>query len=544
MYSEMRRIRYPLFNLLTKVEPFNDNFNDDDYAGWTMAGSWAASDHVLTKTSTLAEAYAQRSHSDPDSDIWFAYRQDASAEGAYLQGRFRYVDSNNFSALQISQGSMQLAFVVNGSPAYVSNANATSSTGTWYEVYLRSDGQNVTVYRRVKGQGMFQQVLTTSTAPSMTTGRFQFYLNTQAQYSIDNVRIVANSLSSTVAYAYDTEDRMDQMSKDGMTTVFYYDYWGRQKSKDVQSGAHTASYRYRYDSKMCTATSNFPDESNLTLVYDGLGKLRQSDGAATSNYRWDRGWNLINIEASDGTLQNTVWYQPPQDAMAPLGMAAGANPSSGATWSYFLSDYINSIRETRLHDRTVSGEYEYTPYGDDYFRNGALPEFGFTGKRRFDELGEYYFPYRMYSPGLARWLMRDPAGTIDSVNAYYYAKENPVNVVDPDGAQTIVLEAAAVVAIGCVMLAMLAAIQSREPVLHFGLSDTMAELRRIIGTASSYLLGLIPKPGCTKEYHKAPHPFGYMGLINGGKKYCQHWQIRCYTQYGHLFRVQIPNPGA
>ena len=423
----------PADNLLTKVEPFNDDFNDDDYAGWTTAGSWAVNDHVLTKTSTLAEAYAQRSHSDPDSDIWFAYRQDASAEGAYLQGRFRYVDSNNFSALQVSQGSMQLALIVNGSLAYVTNANATSSTGTWYEIYLRSDGQNVTVYRRVKGQGMFQQVLTTSSAPSMTTDRFQFYLNTLAQYSIDNVRIVANNLSSTVAYAYDTADGMDQMSKDGMTTVFDYDYWGRQKSKDVQSDAHTAKYRYRYDSKMCTATSNFPDESNLTLVYDGLGKLRQSDGAATSNYRWDAGWNLINIEGSDGTLQNTVWYQPPQDAMAPLGMAAGANPSSGATWSYFLSDYINSIRETRLHDRTVSGEYEYTPYGDDYFRNGALPEFGFTGKRRFDELAQYYFPYRRYDPELARWSVMDPAGTKDGLNLYGYVRNNPVSAVDPLG---------------------------------------------------------------------------------------------------------------
>jgi YD repeat-containing protein len=39
-------------NLLRKVEPFEDNFNDGDYTGWSTSGTWDASNHYMTRTST------------------------------------------------------------------------------------------------------------------------------------------------------------------------------------------------------------------------------------------------------------------------------------------------------------------------------------------------------------------------------------------------------------------------------------------------------------------------------------------------------------
>jgi RHS repeat-associated protein len=341
---------------------------------------------------------------------------------------------NDTVYFRIYRDVLKLAQRVSGVTTTLDTETVDSTEGTWYDVRMVCDASNVNVWRAERGSGEPMELVLTTTSCNMTTSSYvAFWPQADADFSFDNVVLLANSLARTAIFAYDTSDRMTQMTKDSMTTAFYYDFWGRQISKNAQGGAHTASYTYRYDSKMCTASISFPDESNLTLSYDGLGKLRQSAGAATNKYRWDAGWNLINIEGGDGTLQKTVWYQAGQAAMAPLGMAAGTNPSSGATWSYFLSDHINSIRSTRNDDRVLTGEYEYTPYGNDYFRNGPLPEFGFTAKRRFDQIGQYYFPYRMYSPGQARWLMRDPAGMADGPNVYGYSSGQPIMTSDPLG---------------------------------------------------------------------------------------------------------------
>jgi hypothetical protein len=37
-------------DLVTKVEPFKDNFNDGDYTGWSTSGTWDATNHYMTRT--------------------------------------------------------------------------------------------------------------------------------------------------------------------------------------------------------------------------------------------------------------------------------------------------------------------------------------------------------------------------------------------------------------------------------------------------------------------------------------------------------------
>jgi len=36
-------------NLVTKVEPLKNSFNDGDYRGWSTTGAWDASDHYMTR---------------------------------------------------------------------------------------------------------------------------------------------------------------------------------------------------------------------------------------------------------------------------------------------------------------------------------------------------------------------------------------------------------------------------------------------------------------------------------------------------------------
>jgi RHS repeat-associated protein len=45
----------------------------------------------------------------------------------------------------------------------------------------------------------------------------------------------------------------------------------------------------------------------------------------------------------------------------------------------------------------------------------------------------YYYGYRFYSPGLHRWLNRDPIEENGGLNLYGFCKNDPVNYMDPKG---------------------------------------------------------------------------------------------------------------
>jgi RHS repeat-associated protein len=78
--------------------------------------------------------------------------------------------------------------------------------------------------------------------------------------------------------------------------------------------------------------------------------------------------------------------------------------------------------------------YDYTPYGEMYFESGwAKTNFRFTGAFWDGTTQMYYFPFRDYSPGVARWLTRDPLGQDAGINLYTYVGGNPVDLIDPLG---------------------------------------------------------------------------------------------------------------
>lgn len=63
----------------------------------------------------------------------------------------------------------------------------------------------------------------------------------------------------------------------------------------------------------------------------------------------------------------------------------------------------------------IVAHYEYSPFGRTIIATGPLADsnsFRFSTKYYDSETSLYYYGYRYYSPGLGRWMSRDPLGDI------------------------------------------------------------------------------------------------------------------------------------
>ena len=95
----------------------------------------------------------------------------------------------------------------------------------------------------------------------------------------------------------------DYAQETGM--AFTYDAWGRTVSQTV--GSRSATYAYKYGSKLASVTSTLFGEADVAFEYGGDQKRRRrqqrrgmTTGGVTTRYNWDMAWNVINEEDGAG----------------------------------------------------------------------------------------------------------------------------------------------------------------------------------------------------------------------------------------------------
>ena len=287
-----------------------------------------------------------------------------------------------------------------------------------------------------------------------------------------NITRIDHADGSYWTYAYDNRDRltgaMRRNSQDGILHLYGYNYdnadnmtqWGRYQTSDDRTdiwaytynagnqqltmtlnggtaetrtyddlgrlatrvqGSYSASYAYRYASRLYQATSNFPGESNVTLNYGADGKLRtRTTATETRRYRYDRGWNPVIEEVGGGTVA-TNFFEPG----APVGQVlAKAFGTASAYTVYASHDHLATVRHWRWANKNSAVAFEYEPYGNLYARSTTVNLPRVFALHEFDtSLQQYRAPYRNYSPTMARWTTMDPAGMVDGPNMYGYTRE-------------------------------------------------------------------------------------------------------------------------
>jgi RHS repeat-associated protein len=106
-----------------------------------------------------------------------------------------------------------------------------------------------------------------------------------------------------------------------------------------------------------------------------------------------------------------------------LGTGTFLSDFDGNPYQFFLN---LPFGETMAEQHSYSGEY--------------TNRYKFNGKELDEETGFYYYGARYYNPKFSIWLSVDPlAEKYPGWNPYNYCMDNPINMIDPDGRDAILI---------------------------------------------------------------------------------------------------------
>ena len=303
------------------------------------------------------------------------------------------------------------------------------------------------------------------------------------------VKTVKNG-NDTLEYAYDSVGNITSISKNG-TVVESYTYDALSQLKTVTRGSNVWEYTYDAGGNILSVIKNgvaektytYGDESwmdKLTafngqaITYDAIGHpLQYRDGY---NFTWTGGRQLSTIaKGSDsityaydadglrtsktvnGTTTDYYWLNGVlqgqkigSEYVAFLydgdGAAYGMLVKNGTTETYYY--YIYNLQGDVIgildSDGNIVVSYSYNAWGEIESVSGTLAEtigqknpLRYRGYYYDGETGFYYLTSRYYDPEVGRFLNADSAigqmGSVQGLNMFAYAFNNPVMYSDPAG---------------------------------------------------------------------------------------------------------------
>jgi RHS repeat-associated protein len=205
----------------------------------------------------------------------------------------------------------------------------------------------------------------------------------------------------------------------------------------------TSSLTYNHDGKLQSGTAS---GITVDLKYDPDGNRiyrEVTDGATTTKRKYivdtegDLPVVLLEIDPDENdpnaSIRKTYIYGNSQ-------LLAQHDGFYGEDTYFYLHDRLGSVRQVIGIGATVENKYVYQPFGESFASEQAENvgnDIMFTGQYYDSEIEQYCLRARQYDPTAHRFASRDPLPGIGhrplSLHQYLYCKNNPVNLVDPQG---------------------------------------------------------------------------------------------------------------
>jgi RHS repeat-associated protein len=214
-------------------------------------------------------------------------------------------------------------------------------------------------------------------------------------------------------------DDANHLLSDGRYDYTYDQEGNLTRRVDRGTGA-TTTYDWNADHQLLAV--HLPGGSTSQYRYDPLGRRIEVVTAATiTRYVYD-GPNVL-LEY-DGANDLTTSYVTGMDAGPAFELRRGDEST------YPLTDGLGSTVASTDAAGSVTETYRYSSFGVPVGPSAGT--YAFTGHQYDAETGLYYARARFYDPAIGRFLSEDP---IPAINAYPYVDNDPVDLIDPYGAQ-------------------------------------------------------------------------------------------------------------
>ena len=212
-------------------------------------------------------------------------------------------------------------------------------------------------------------------------------------------------------------------------------------------GSGTTEYSFDDADRLTSVVYKNGSGVNLTkseYVYDGISRLRVSKEFSWVNNAWSQtsekrrvydGMNVV--QERDSTNAPVAFYTRGSDMGGGIGGLLARSVPNGQNTDHFFYHYDGRGNVVQLTDsnQATAASYKYSAFGT-VSSSGAQANanpYQFSTKEVVG--GLVYFGYRFYSPGMGRWLNRDPIREIGGLNIYGFVSNNPVSQLDRLGLQ-------------------------------------------------------------------------------------------------------------
>jgi RHS repeat-associated protein len=249
--------------------------------------------------------------------------------------------------------------------------------------------------------------------------------NTTQTYTFDKVgnRLTKTEGTSTTTYTYNSVNELTSSSEGSYT----YDANG-----NTLTGAQGRTYVWDQQNRLKQVTKNGVT-TTFTYRSDGLRASKTVNGV-TTHYVYDE-QTVVGELRSDGT---SSWYTPgPNGYISRTDLDSQGNVTNK---EWFVYDGLGSCRamvkpNAQGTEAVLVARYDYDVYGAVRTQSGSSAnKFKYVasiGHPTDEETGLIYMRARYYDPQVGRFVSEDP-GQYDE-NWFVYTGNNPVCRVDPTG---------------------------------------------------------------------------------------------------------------